>query len=328
MGMLLITMGDPNGVGPEILLKAYQSGALTGEFVAVGDSAALEICADALGISAPVRHIQNLEDYAPGALNLLDMGLLASGDIQPGQLSAKAGAASIAYVQWAAKQCLLDHAAGMVTLPINKAAVQMGIPGFTGHTEFIAGLCGQKDYTMMLSSPTLRVTHVNTHVSMADVLANTTAERVATVIELTHQALAPFIPRPKIAVAGLNCHAGEEGLFGREDMDEIAPAIALCQNRGIDCTGPFPPDTIFLRASKGEFDCVVAIYHDQGHIPIKLLGFEDGVNTTLGLKVIRTSVDHGTAFDIAYQGIASTKSLLAAYQFAEQLIGRVSPAER
>jgi len=185
---------------------------------------------------------------------------------------------------------------------------------FTGHTELIAELCGQYGYTMMLASQKLTVTHVSTHVSMQEA-CNVKKERVLEVIRLTNEAISRFIPSPKIAVAGLNAHAGEGGAFGCQEIDEINPAVEAANEEGINTFGALPPDTVFWRAAKGEFDAVVCMYHDQGHIPMKLLDFEGGVNVTLGLDVVRTSVDHGTAFDIAWQGKASTGSLVAAYEY-------------
>ena len=173
---------------------------------------------------------------------------------------------------------------------------------------------------MMLSSSKLTVTHVSTHVSMLEAVRNVQKDRIVMVARLTHDALVGKVVRPRIAVAGLNAHAGEGGAFGREELDEIIPAVQQCQQMGMDVTGPYPPDTIFLRASRGEFDAVVCMYHDQGHIPMKVLDFSGGVNVTLGLRVIRTSVDHGTAYDIAYQGIADSRSFVEAYRFAQQMV--------
>jgi len=204
---------------------------------------------------------------------------------------------------------------------MNKEATRLSDETFTGHTELIAKICGQDKYTMMLASDKLTVTHVNTHVSMEQAIRNVKKEKVYDVIKLTYDALKRFIQEPKIAVAGLNPHAGEGGSFGREDIDEIAPAVEKAKSEGMNVEGPLPPDTVFLKAYKKQYDAVVCMYHDQGHIPMKLLDFEGGVNVTLGLKVIRTSVDHGTAFDIAYKGIASTRSFVEAYNFAVKLVG-------
>jgi 4-hydroxythreonine-4-phosphate dehydrogenase len=225
----------------------------------------------------------------------------------------------VRYVEQATRLALDREVSAIVTLPINKEAARMDRPDFTGHTELIADLCGKHDYTMMLISDKFAVTHVSTHVPMAEAVTLVQKERVHTVIRLTHQALSRLHASPRIAVAGLNPHAGEHGAFGSEDAMEILPAIEAARALGWDVVGPEPPDTVFYRASKGLFDAVVCMYHDQGHIPMKLLDFEGGVNVTLGLQVVRTSVDHGTAFDIAWQGKASTHSFVQAYRFAQKL---------
>ena len=318
--MIAVTMGDGNGVGPEIILKAFAENRLGGGYIVIGDISCLEYCSETLNLPVPFHTVQNAEDVQAGVLNVWNLGMLSKDDIQPGTLSEKVGAAARAYVEFAARECLKGTFEAMVTLPVNKEAVRLSDPGFTGHTELIAQVCGQDDYTMMLSSPKLTVTHVSTHVSMLQAVANVKKDRIVKVAELTHDALVGKNPRPRIAVAGLNAHAGEGGAFGNEEIKEIIPAVGECQEMGMDVTGPYPPDTIFLRASKGEFDAVVCMYHDQGHIPMKVLDFSGGVNVTLGLKVIRTSVDHGTAFDIAYQGKADAGSFVEAFHFAEQMV--------
>lgn len=318
-----ITMGDPNGVGPEIILKAYGDNQLPEDSFVIGDLSALQLCCDTLGFKVNFNVSRNMPEIAAGALNVLDMGLLDRGDITPGVISEKAGRASYEYVVLAVRLALEGKISAMVTLPVNKEAVSISHPGFTGHTELIAGICNQKDYTMMLSSEKLSVTHVTTHVSMVEAIELIKCERVYKVIKLTNEALASYTDSPRIAVAGFNAHAGEHGLFGSEEVNEIMPAVDKARGEGINITGPVPPDTVFLRASRGEFDAVVCMYHDQGHIPMKLLDFEGGVNITLGLPIIRTSVDHGTAFDIAYKGKASTKSLISAIRFALKMTGAI-----
>ena len=318
--MLAVTMGDGNGVGPEIILKAFSEHQLDGSYVVIGDVSCLKRCSEMLGFSVPLHTVQGVEDVRDGVLNVWDREMLTEAEVQPGVLSKKAGAAARAYVEFAAQQCLKGTFDAMVTLPVNKEAVRLSDPGFTGHTELIAQVCGQSDYTMMLSSDKLTVTHVSTHVSMLQAVTNVKKERIVKVAELTHCALLGRSAQPKIAVAGLNAHAGEGGAFGDEEIREIIPAVEECQKMGLKVTGPYPPDTIFLRASKGEFDAVVCMYHDQGHIPMKVLDFSGGVNVTLGLKVMRTSVDHGTAFDIAYKGIADSRSFVEAYRFAQQMV--------
>jgi len=211
----------------------------------------------------------------------------------------------------------------MVTLPMNKEATQLSDPSFTGHTELIGAVCGARDVTIMLASEQLIVTHVSTHCSLRAAIDRVKKERVARIIELTCEAVARLKSSPRVAVAGLNPHAGENGAFGREEIEEIQPAIAQARARGFAVEGPFPPDTLFYMAVRQKrFDAIVCMYHDQGHVPLKLLDFEGGVNVTLGLPIIRTSVDHGTAFDIAWQGTASTRSFTTAFDFALRMAGK------
>ncbi len=321
--MLAVTMGDGNGVGPEIILNAFQKGELSGEtYAVVGDYSVLSHCNDLLGLHVLLHRMSSLEDLADGALNIYDMNLLRADQITPGQIDRDVAAASREYVAEATRLALDNKFTALVTLPVNKEAIRLSDPQFTGHTELIAGICGQSNYTMMLASEKLTVTHVSTHVSMEQSIKNVKKDRVYNVVKLTSDALSRFQDAPRIAVAGLNAHAGEGGAFGRQEIDEIAPAVEAANADGMCVFGPIPPDTVFLRAYKGEFDAVVCMYHDQGHIPMKLLDFEGGVNVTLGLDVVRTSVDHGTAFDIAYKGIASTGSLAAAFDYAKKIQNR------
>lgn len=312
-------MGDGNGVGPEILLKAYAGGELTGDFIVLGDISVLNYCNQKLSYKVPMHVSADETDICPDQLNVLDLSLLKEEDITPGKVSARVAAASREYVAQAARMALEGKFSAMVTLPVNKEAIRLSDPDFTGHTELIAGICNQTQYTMMLASKSLTVTRVSTHVSMEQSIRNCKKERIMDVIRLTWDAISRFREHPRIAVAGLNPHAGENGAFGRQEIEEIAPAVEQAVEQGMDVTGPLPPDTVFLRAYKGEFDAVVCMYHDQGHIPMKLLDFEGGVNVSLGLKVVRTSVDHGTAYDIAYQGKAKTGSLAAAYDYAVKI---------
>lgn len=322
--ILGITMGDSSGVGPEILLRAYRDGDLRANFVVYGDLAVLAACNRHLGYAVPLRAVEAPSDWQAGALNVINLGLLEEADISIGRISAKSGAAARAYVVAAARAALTGQIAAMVTLPMNKEATQLSDPHFTGHTELIGSLCGARDVTIMLASEQLIVTHVSTHVSLRTAIERVKKERVARIIELTCEAVARLKPSPRVAVAGLNPHAGENGMFGREEIEEIQPAVAWARERGLPVEGPFPPDTLFYMAvRKQRFDAIVCMYHDQGHVPLKLLDFEGGVNVTLGLPIIRTSVDHGTAFDIAWQGVASTRSLVAAFDFALRMAGGV-----
>ncbi len=320
--ILGITMGDSSGVGPEILLRAYRDQDLRANFVAFGDLAVLAACNRRLGYAVPLRTVEAPSDWQAGALNVIDLSLLEEADISIGRISAKSGAAARAYVVAAARAALAGQIAAMVTLPMNKEATQLSDPHFTGHTELIGSVCGARDVTIMLASEQLIVTHVSTHVSLRTAIERVKKERVARIIELTCEAVARLKPSPRVAVAGLNPHAGENGLFGREEIEEIQPAVAWARERGLPVEGPFPPDTLFYMAVRQQrFDAIVCMYHDQGHVPLKLLDFEGGVNVTLGLPIIRTSVDHGTAFDIAWQGVASTRSLVAAFDFALKMAG-------
>ncbi len=321
-----ITIGDANGVGPEILLKAAHAGELRFPFVAFGDLAVLERVNRELGYGVPLRRATHPADHVKGVLNVIDSGLLAAGDVRPGEITAVSGAAAREYVIAATRAALDGSIAAIVTLPMNKEATRLSDSAFTGHTELIASLCGVRDATIMLASEQLMVTHVSTHCSLRQAIERVERGRVARIIELTWNAVARLKPAPRIAVAGLNPHAGEHGLFGTEEAQHIVPAIEWARAKGMAVEGPVPPDTVFFLAVRRQrFDAVIAMYHDQGHIPLKLLDFEGGVNIALGLPIIRTSVDHGTAFDIAWKGVASTRSLVAALEFAARL---AQPAER
>jgi 4-hydroxythreonine-4-phosphate dehydrogenase len=304
-----ITMGDPNGVGPEIILKAYRDGKLNQPFLVIGDYDIISYCNELLNYNINID-----------AMNILDLGILTRNELKIGQISKESGYASIMYVKKAVELALDKKIDAIVTLPVNKEAVRLTYPDFSGHTEFIASLCGEKNYTMMLASEKLIVTHISTHLSLKNAIEYITEDRVYNTIKLTYDTLKRFVGDPKIAVAGLNPHAGENGSFGDEEIKFIRPAVERARREGIDVEGPISPDVVFLKAYKGQYSGVVCMYHDQGHIPLKLLDFEGGVNITIGLKIIRTSVDHGTAFDIAYKGIASTRSLEEAFKFAVRLV--------
>ncbi|MBK5291643.1 MAG: 4-hydroxythreonine-4-phosphate dehydrogenase PdxA [Acidobacteriia bacterium] len=318
-----ITIGDASGVGPEILLKAWAGGEIQNAIVAYGDVEALRHYASLLGLAVPIRAIDSPSQYQAGSLNVIDHALLQTGEVTPGQLSAKSGHAAREYVVSVTKAALDGSIVAMVTLPMNKEATQLSHPGFTGHTELIGALCGASEVTIMLASDQLIVTHVSTHMSLQDAIFAAKKDRICSIIRLTYDAVRRLMPNPRIAVAGLNPHAGENGLFGTEEQREIIPAVEWARQQGIPVEGPFPPDTLFyIAVRKKKYDVIVCMYHDQGHIPLKLLDFEGGVNVALGLPIIRTSVDHGTAFDIAGKGVASTVSLIRALQFAVRLVGQ------
>lgn len=318
--MIGITMGDAGGVGPELALKAYKNNELNKDFILIGDYEIMYYCNELLNYNIPLWKVSKPDDFVPGFLNILDLGLLNRISLSIGKISKESGNAALKYVEKATRLALDGQIDAIVTLPMNKEATRLSYENFSGHTEFIAEMCGQDNYTMMLASDKLIVTHVSTHVSMLEAIKSVKKDRIYNVINLTNDALKGMLDNPRIAVAGLNPHAGEGGSFGREDLEEIKPAVEQAQQEGILAEGPIAPDTVFLKAYKKQYDAVVCMYHDQGHIPMKLLDFEGGVNVTLGLKVIRTSVDHGTAFDIAYKGIASERSLVEAFRFAVNMI--------
>ena len=307
---LAITMGDASGVGPEIVLRSFAAGGLGADVVVYGDEAILRHGAALLNL-----------DLDWDRLPIVDLGLLSAMDHRPGVLDAASGAAARAYVERATIDALAGTVAGVVTMPMNKEATQLTDASFVGHTEFIAALCGAPKVTMMLTNGPLAVTHVSTHCSLSEAIQRVRADRVLEVIQLTNDALRRFLDRPRIAVCGLNPHAGEHGLFGSEDIEHVAPAIAAAVTEGIDATGPHPADTVFYQAvHRRRYDAIVCMYHDQGHAPMKLLAFDTGVNVTLGLPIVRTSVDHGTAFDIAWTGEAFTDSVNHAVDYARKLI--------
>ncbi len=314
-------MGDASGVGPEIVLRRAAEGALLGADVVVyGDLGILRAGCDLLGVDAALRGVEDPAEAAPGALDVIDLGMLDAGDHRPGELDAASGAAARAYVVAATDAALAGRVAGVVTMPMNKEATQRSDPGFVGHTELIARACGTHRYSMMLSDGRLGVTHVSTHCSLREAIERVRVERVGDVIDLTDEALRRLHDRPRIAVCGLNPHAGEHGLFGDEDALHIAPAVEAARGHGIDATGPLPADTVFHQAvHQARWDGIVCMYHDQGHGPMKLLAFETGVNVTIGLPIVRTSVDHGTAFDIAWTGRAFTSSIDHALAMARRL---------
>lgn len=319
---IAITMGDSSGVGPEIVLKAYAQNELLNDFVVIGDASILALCNERLGYHVSLHTINDVAERRAGVMNVYDLALMTAEDLRIGEVSQKSGEAALRYVERATNLALAKQVSAIVTLPINKEATRLTAPNFSGHTEYIAELCGEENYTMMLASDQLIVTHVSTHISLRQALEQVTTEKVLNIIRLTHEAVARLRPRNKIAVAGLNPHAGENGSFGNEDLTQIKPAVEAACAEGLDANGPFPPDTIFFQTVKGNaYDAVVCMYHDQGHIPMKLLDFEGGINVTLGLPIIRTSVDHGTAFDIAWQGKAFTRSLKEACELAVKLAG-------
>lgn len=319
---MAVTMGDASGVGPEILLRRFAARELGNDVVAYGDAEILDAGAKLLGLRLPLNPIADAGLAQNSKLNVVDLGRLAGTDWTPGVLNEKAGAAARDYVERATRDALAGRVAGVVTLPMNKEATRASTPGFVGHTEFIAELCGTREYAMMLTTGDVAVSHVSAHVPLTEAIRLVTRERIGTVIRLTHETLSRLVDAPRIAVCGLNPHAGEQGLFGAEERGIIAPAIGSARRAGFDASGPYPADTVFHQAiHQDRFDAIVCMYHDQGHAPMKLLSFESAVNVTVGLPIVRTSVDHGTAFDIAWRGTAFTGSLEAALDYAWKLRG-------
>jgi 4-phospho-D-threonate 3-dehydrogenase / 4-phospho-D-erythronate 3-dehydrogenase len=319
-----ITMGDSSGVGPEIILRAYRSGKISQRIVVFGDFAILDYCNRLLDLGVPLHRVSDLGELATSdVLNVLDFGLLSVEDLAIGRISSRSGHAAREYVVEATRAALAGRINAVVTLPMNKEATRLTDPDFIGHTELIAALCGVEKVTMMLTLESLATTYLTTHLPLAEAICQVRREAILQLIRATAAAVGRFLPNPRIAVAGLNPHAGENGMFGTEEINEIRPAVEQACREGIQAEGPLPPDTVFhLALRQNRFDAVVCMYHDQGHIALKLFDFEGGVNVTLGLPIIRTSVDHGTAFEIAYQGRASDRSFLTALNFAEKLANR------
>ncbi len=332
MTHLAITMGDAAGIGPEIIAKACTALApriAAGDLrlLVIGSGPAMRTASAALG-TAPIPEV--LEDDSWPALAFLQAGPEGA-PILPGVLSEDAGRLAFQAVERGVRLAQAGRIGAIVTAPLNKEALNKAGYHYAGHTEMLAELTGVKSSVMLLAHGNMRVSHVTTHCALEEVPRRATPQRIRLVLDLTQQALRDLgIVRPRIAVAALNPHAGEGGLFGRQDIDVTLPVIEQAMRDGMDVTGPVPGDTVFVKLRAGQFDAVVAMYHDQGHIPVKLLGFHvdpatgkwdalSGVNVTLGLPVIRTSVDHGTAFDIAGKGIASERSLIEAIEYAEAL---------
>lgn len=322
--VLGITMGDAAGVGPEIIVKALEDMHLY-EFarpVVFGDAKILQRAVKLTGSQLEIRSIGEPSEGGCrfGTVDVMDLDNLPA-DLPFGQLNAQAGKAAYEYIQSAVKHAMKYEVHAVVTAPLNKEALHMGGCPYPGHTEILGALTQTKDYSMMLVSGPLKVIHVTTHVSMRQACDLIKKERVETVIHLADETLKLMgIDEPHIAVAGFNCHSGEHGLFGDEEDNEILPAVEDARQCGINAEGPIPPDTVFHRAANlKEFDIVVCMYHDQGHIPIKVLGFSTGVNVTVGLPCIRTSVDHGTAFPVAGTGQADSQSMTEALLLGAQM---------
>ena len=319
-----ITMGDPVGIGPEIVLKALSQEPLryTCHPLVLGDRQALEVQNEALGTKLAFRTVEGPEQgrYEAGIVNLVEKSHLRRDQLQPGRPTPDTGRAMVRYITTGIDWALKGRIHGIVTGPINKAAMHAAGFTFEGHTELLANKTDTTDYVMMLTGKRLRVALVTIHVPLAQVPNLLTKKALLKTIRITDKALKDLfgISRPNIAVAALNPHGGEEGLFGEEESRIIAPAIDQAKEAGYHVSGPLPADTLFYWALQGKWDAILAMYHDQGLIPFKMIHFTDGVNTTLGLPIVRTSVDHGTAYDIVGHSKADPGSLVAAIQMATQ----------
>ncbi|MGD6771693.1 4-hydroxythreonine-4-phosphate dehydrogenase PdxA [Staphylococcus simulans] len=314
-----ITMGDPLGIGPEVSLKAINNEDYINNIIIFGSSEVIKYYADLLKVEKEINVIDDVSQFKENTINVFDNFDFKFSIDEIGTVQGEAGDAAYQYIEKAIELALNEEIGPIVTAPLNKEALHLGDHKYDGHTEIFAKLTDTKKYTMMLWSENLSVVHVSTHVSLRKACDLVKKERVKECIDLANSALQNLgISKPKIAVAGLNPHSGEAGLFGNEDKDEIEPAVKEKAEEWIDVVGPIAPDTVYLKAYQGHHDIVVSMYHDQGHIPMKLLAFDDGVNVTLGLPIIRTSVDHGTAFDIAGKGIANETSMFAAVDLAKR----------
>ena len=333
--LLGISTGDPAGIGPEITAKALRDPAIYDicRPLVVCDGHIIQDIVKRCELSLAINLVSDPKagHYNAGTIDVLDLNNIDAGQFRFNEVQAMTGQASFEYVAKVIELALAGSIDATITGPIHKEAIRLAGHAFAGHTEIYAEHTRTKDYTMMLAEGEFRVVHVSTHVSLAEAIRRVTKERVLKVIQLAHDALRDMdLNAPRIAVAGLNPHAGEGGLFGREEIDEIMPAIESARAAGIDARGPFPPDTVFPKMKGGEFDMVVCMYHDQGHVPTKLLGFDydhatgewksmAGVNITLGLPIIRVSVDHGVAFDKGGLNTANPGSMIEAIRYGARL---------
>jgi 4-phospho-D-threonate 3-dehydrogenase / 4-phospho-D-erythronate 3-dehydrogenase len=329
--IIAITMGDAAGIGPEIIMRALAHADLYRRCrpLVVGDAARLRLAGGCVGSSLSVKALADAAQarFAPGTVDCVDLALIPEG-LPWGKVSPVAGDAAYRFIERAVALALAKRIDAICTAPLNKEALHAGGHAFPGHTEILAHLTGTDEVSMLLMTPTLKVIHVTTHIGLIDAIARIEPGLVERTIRRGHAALVRAgIPAPRIGVCGINPHAGENGLFGHGEEDsKIAPAVRTLVTEGLAVTGPLPADTLFFRARRGDFDLVVAMYHDQGHGPIKVMGIDAGVNVTVGLPVVRTSVDHGTAFDIAGTGKAEEQSLIEAINQAVNLSAHATPA--
>jgi len=329
--VIAVTMGDGAGIGPEVVVAALLDDAVLARCrpVVIGDAQRLREAARILGLDCEIAAVDHPRDaeFTPGRVNVVDLGLLPA-DLPWGRLSPVAGHAAYAYIERAAQLAVAGEVHAICTAPLNKEALHSAGHIYPGHTELLAHLTGTEEVSMMLSTEKVKVIHVTTHIGLIDAVNRIEPGLVERTVRRGHEAMARAgTPNPVIGVCGINPHAGENGLFGYgEEEEKIVPALEKLRAAGIDARGPLPADTAFFLAARGDYDLIVAMYHDQGHGPVKVLGIEAGVNLTVGLPVIRTSVDHGTAFDIAGTGAAEAGSMVEALrQAAEMATAPVAP---
>ncbi|MDR2709534.1 MAG: 4-hydroxythreonine-4-phosphate dehydrogenase PdxA [Elusimicrobiota bacterium] len=321
MNKFAITMGDPCGIGPEIIVKALQKQPqYINSAIIFGNAAMFNFYRKKLHLAVGVHEMKTHLDFQKGFCNVYDPNPVLLDRFKIGQINALGGDCAYKYVISAIGAALASEISFITTAPLNKKAMHLAKHFFDGHTEIFAKLSKTENYAMLLWSPKLKCIHVSSHISLIQACKTLNTARIINVIKLADSALKKLgCKKPRIAVAGLNPHASEDGLFGDEEKKIISPAVKKCKRLGINVTGPHPPDTVFLKAYEGRYDIVVGMYHDQGHIPIKLLSFDTGVNITVGLGIVRTSVDHGTAFDIAGKFQANCDSLLQAIILGRKL---------
>jgi 4-phospho-D-threonate 3-dehydrogenase / 4-phospho-D-erythronate 3-dehydrogenase len=328
--VIAITMGDPAGIGPEVVVKALAAGEVYElcRPLVIGEGSIIQKTLEFSGIQARINKVNSPQEaqFRPGLIDLIDLHNLDEQQVVMGSISAACGKASLEYIYQAAGMAVRREAAAIVTAPINKESTRQAGLGELGHLEILARYTGVTQYATMLVSGSLRTVHLTTHYSLKEALTYVTRQRIGARIELISRSFQEWgLQHPRIAVAALNPHGGEGGILGREEIDEIQPAVREAIVKGIDARGPFPADTVFVRAIAGEFDVVLALYHDQGHIPVKVYGFEKSYSVALGLPFIRTSVDHGTAFDIAGKGVAQSVSMVEAIRAAVALCSNKLP---
>jgi 4-hydroxythreonine-4-phosphate dehydrogenase len=324
--ILAVTLGDAAGSGPELITKAFTDPEVRAVCrpVVVGDAGVMRAALGITKVAAEVRALRAASDTAddPRIIDVIDLANLEAAKLLRGQVSPTTGRAAYEAIKRSVELTLAGETHAVVTSAINKAALHAAGFHYDGHTELLAELCGKPKVTMMLVAGRLRVCHVSTHVSLAQAIARVQVERILQVVRLADDGVRELgVSRPHIAIAGLNPHAGEGGLFGREEIDIIAPAIAAANGVGFHVSGPYAGDTVFFRTLQGEFDCAIAMYHDQGHVAAKMLGIWQGVNVTLGLPLIRTSVEHGTDFANAGKGTGDPRSLVQALKLAATMAG-------